>query len=297
MDIKIGIGTAQFGLNYGISNTVGQTSIDEAKDILSIAHENNLRIIDTAAVYGNSEEVVGNVIQYPNNFRIVTKCPKIGKNQITKDDINDVHNKFHHSLQKLKQKSLYGLLLHCASDLLCDGGELLYKYLCDLKSNGLVNKIGVSIYPLDNIDAIISRYKIDLIQLPLSIFDQRLIRSGHLKKMKEQGIEIHVRSLFLQGLIFIPSSQLSGFFKPIMNKIEYFHSFINDSSITPMIGAYLFGLSIPYIDSFIIGLNTSTQLLENISSYKTAQQMRTVIDFKQFAIDDDEYVNPANWRL
>ena len=127
--LKIGIGTVQFGLNYGISNSSGKTEREEVKQILEYASFHGVTILDTASAYGDSESVIGQECPESSCFSIVTKLPAFTNDVISKDDVASAKDILNRSLTKLSRNSVYGLLLHQASDLLKKGGSDLYEQL------------------------------------------------------------------------------------------------------------------------------------------------------------------------
>ena len=191
--MKLGLGTVQFGLDYGISNKNKKVNKEEAYNILNIAINAGVDTIDTAATYGDSEVVLGSVLLNTDKLNIVTKIPLV-QGETNKKQI--IQESFFQSLQKLNKNSVYGLLVHHSSDLTGEEGDLVLEAITDLKKSGKVRKIGVSVYDSQSIDEVLKLFTPDIIQLPVSIADQRLIRSGHLKKLKQKGVEIHARSVF-----------------------------------------------------------------------------------------------------
>ena len=202
--MKLALGTVQFGLHYGIANEAGQVSLGEAQSVLSLAKANEIDVLDTAIAYGASEEVLGKV--GIDGFRVVTKFPSLP------DDQNNVAHwvieQVRESLARLGQKKLYGLLLHRSEDLLGSKGGQLLQALADLKNDGFVQKIGFSIYSPDEIDEVYKKIKIDLVQAPLNVVDRRLQSSGWLDRLKDDGVEVHTRSAFLQGLLLMERSKI-----------------------------------------------------------------------------------------
>lgn len=273
--MKLALGTVQFGLNYGISNNEGQTAKDEVIKIFEKASLSGINLIDTAQAYGCSEKIIGSTNSY--NFDIVTKvaCPE----------------DFVSSLNNLKSDSIYGLMFHNADILL--NNQDYWKSFELFKSKGKVKKIGVSVYDSTQIDAILERHDIDIIQIPLNIFDRRLIKSGHLKKLKDKDIEIHVRSIFLQGLVFINTEKLSKYFFPYKSFLQSFHKKLKYANITPLEAAINFVKIIDEVDYIICGVNNEKQLTEIIDVY----QKNINIDYSDFELQDENLLNPSNWRI
>jgi aryl-alcohol dehydrogenase-like predicted oxidoreductase len=206
--MQLGLGTVQFGGDYGVSNPGGRTPPDEVARILALAEREDIGLLDTAALYGDSEAVLGGALRRGHKFRIVSKTLKFDAARISQADASALRAGFENSLRRLRQDRLYGLLVHAAADLLRPGGELLWAALNELKREGLVEKIGVSVYTGEDIEAILLRFRPDLVQLPLSVLDQRLIAGGQLARLKAQAVEIHARSIFLQGLLLMEDAEL-----------------------------------------------------------------------------------------
>ena len=291
--MKITIGTAQFGLDYGISNKQGQVNGLQASKILEYAYRNGINFIDTAASYGNSEEVIGSRISN-QDWKIITKTISFQDDQITNRDTNKLKKYFNNSLKKLKKESIYGLLIHSCDDLFKPGGDKLFKDIENIRSSGCVEKIGVSVYNNNQIDRLLSEYDFDLVQLPISILDHRLIESGALEKIKDTGAEIHARSVFLQGILLMPLDVVPSYFLPIRKKLESLKNISQELNMSALELAFGFVNSISEIDKIIVGLNTVEQLFEIINA---AQIQVKYSDFSELAVDNEDIVNPSLWRL
>jgi aryl-alcohol dehydrogenase-like predicted oxidoreductase len=292
--MKLGIGTAQFGLDYGISNPDGKTSPGEVAKILEVAAKHGIRVIDTAPAYGTSEDVLGISLPPSHDFHIVTKTPRFSSLAITSKDVQLLEETFYHSLSKLRQTSMYGLLVHHVDDLFADKSEILMKKVIEFKRQGLVQKIGVSVYTGEQIDRVLKNYSIDLIQLPINILDRRLINSGYLKKIKKQGIEIHARSIFLQGLLLMEPESLPQHFDSIREHLQHYHSLLVERGISRVEAALSFVCEMEEVDQVLFGVNNCQQLQEAIiSSYKSF----TNLDFSKFAIEDITILNPSAWKV
>lgn len=290
--MKLGLGTVQFGIDYGISNHDGKTSLDEIENILDVAMRKGISVIDTAAMYGTSEEALGQTLSESHSFKIVTKTPRFTSSVITSDDIQRLEDSFFQSLHKIKCASSYGLLIHNADDLLSENGYLLFNKMNDLKQKGLVEKIGVSVYTALQIDKILENFQIDIVQLPINIFDQRLLISGHLSKLKKRGVEIHARSAFLQGLLLMSPETLPSFFDSVREHLKTYHRTIHQHGLTPIRAALGFLINIPDIDFIICGVNNHTQLKEICSEAVPVES----INFSSFALSDESILNPSSWR-
>ncbi|QLE59133.1 aldo/keto reductase [Nostoc sp. TCL26-01] len=294
--MKLGIGTAQFGLDYGISNQDGKIREEEVEKILNLAVENGIQVLDTALAYGTSEEVLGKMLPLNHKFKIITKTPHFSKSCITYDDAQFLEDSFYKSLRTLNQESIYGLLIHNVNDVFVENGHFLIDKMLDFQKYGLIEKIGVSLYTGEDIDKILERYTIDLIQLPINILDQRLIRSGHLYKLKELGVEIHARSIFLQGLLLMNSEQIPPYFNSIKEQIKDLHNFIISQGLSPLQAAIAFINYLQEIDIVIVGLNNYQHLQEIIDAAQKSILL-SLEDFYPFGITDPYILNPTNWRI
>jgi len=193
---KIGLGTAQFGLDYGVTNLDGITPESQVQEIINFSRENNIKLIDTSINYGKSELVLGKA--NINSFDVITKVPRIAN---SKSYYHDYSSLLGQSIQKLQINSLSGVLFHDANDLLSKDGMDKFNAMKELKAEGLVDRIGVSVYDVASTYDIINNFEIDIVQGPLNIFDRRFLTSGLLKDLKKSSIEFHARSIFLQGIL------------------------------------------------------------------------------------------------
>jgi aryl-alcohol dehydrogenase-like predicted oxidoreductase len=200
---RIVLGTVQFGLPYGIANQNGQVSRSETAAILDHAWSAGLDTLDTAIAYGESEQRLGEI--NVEKWRVITKLSAIPEN--CSDVTSWAQKSLLSSLERLRIPKLYGMLLHRSKDLLGPHGDSLYNALLAGKDQGFVEKIGVSIYDPKELDSLPTKFKFDLVQAPYNIIDRRLALSGWLTKLHQAGTEIHVRSVFLQGLLLMKAEK------------------------------------------------------------------------------------------
>lgn len=278
--MNIAIGTAQFGLDYGISNAIGKTTSSEVKKILQYAEEVGIDCLDTAREYGDCEKIIGETITPNQNFKIVTKVSK---------DAN-VDKDFNESLHMLSLKSLYGVLIHNTGVLFSNNGKEIFEKLEEKKASGFIEKIGVSVYTPEETRSILNRFDIDIIQFPSSLLDQRFVSSGVIEELKEKNIEIHIRSIFLQGLYFM-SSSMPTFFDPIKDKILKIDKASYDLGVSKVKLIIDYAKSLE-VDKIIIGVNCLEQLKETVGEYN---KQDIDIDFKQFS-SDNKIIDPRAWR-
>lgn len=291
--MKIGLGAVQFGMDYGISNPGGKTPLIEVERILQLAAEHDVSVIDTAAQYGSSEEVLGQALASGQGFRIVTKTPSFRRQPIEARDAQALEETFASSLQRLRLPSVYGLLIHHCEDLLAPGGEQLFSAMRGLKERGLVQKIGVSIYTPEQVDWVLERFAIDLIQIPINVLDQRLVFGGQLTRLKQRGVEVHARSVFLQGLLLMEPSAIPAYFTPwLPHLVKYWH-FLEQNELTPLAGALAFLGGLEEIDVCLCGVNTAAQLAEILRSASAKLPPQAMANF---ALKDPAILNPGLWK-
>lgn len=282
--MKLALGTAQFGLDYGISNKDGIVPATEVAEILKHAAASNIDTIDTGSVYGNSEEVLGDLFkQHQYQFELVDKIPDLETHKTTITQV------LQQSLTKLKIDKLKGLLLHNAADLNDDS----FKELTELKSQGLVEKIGVSVYSPSKTYDICNQYDIDLIQCPINLFDQRFIESGCVSWLHHKGIEIHARSLFLQGLLLMKLSQLPDYFQPYYSLFERFRNHCRGHDINQQTAALTIAHRQKQVDKFVIGVCSKQQLIEVIDNYQKAANCD--FEIEEFSSHEEALISPFLW--
>jgi aryl-alcohol dehydrogenase-like predicted oxidoreductase len=279
---KLVIGTAQFGLDYGITNHDGQVPINEVKKILNFAKKNNINTLDTASNYGNSEDVLGKICV--GDYHIITKTTSL------KNGANEVIKNFHHSLKKIKKTKVKGLLVHNIEEVKDSQFSVVFKQLNELKRQGLVEKIGFSTYTPKQIDFLLNNFDFDLVQLPFNVFDNRLIQGGQLKALKKKKIEIHARSIFLQGLL-LDFNNLSDYFLTWKNEFDVYQDVVKESGLSKLEYALNFVLSIKEIDKVLVGVNSKKELKEIVQSVKDKEELNA------YSIDDINLLNPSLWKI
>jgi aryl-alcohol dehydrogenase-like predicted oxidoreductase len=292
--MKIALGTVQFGLKYGISNIHGKVEQSSVDKILEYACINGINTIDTAMEYGGSERAIGGFSGNDCNWNIVTKTPTFGQKNIENKHIEQLRQSFDNSLLNLNKKRVYGLLIHSCSDLFKHNGELLFRKMEELKTLGFVDKIGVSAYSKQEIDQILDNFEIDLIQVPVSILDQRLINDGSLSKLKNYGVEIHIRSVFLQGLLLMEGKRIPPYFLPIKKNLDILGNIAKTLHLTRLELTLGYVMGIGNVDKIVLGVNSLSQLKEIVN----VQPLQNNLDiFKDVSIDNPIYTNPSLWKV
>lgn len=290
--MKIGLGTAQFGLNYGVSNIKGRVSPDEVQRILMLATERGVNVLDTAPTYGESEEAIGDCLNDKQSFHIVTKTPSL-RNAQAHEVEEIVRNSFFRSQERLKAKKLYGILVHRVDDLNEISGPYIVETLQGLKNDGFVDKIGVSVYSPLQIDAVLRLFTPDLVQMPFNVMDQRLLVGGYLRKLKALGIEIHARSLFLQGLLLMDAHNLPEYFQPISRHLAKYMRFIEGRCLTKLEATLGFVRQQVDIDVALVGVTTHHELQEILAAWQSENAVG--VNMSDFALSDEAFINPSKW--
>ena len=285
--MKLALGTVQFGKTYGIANTRGQVNAKEVQAILELARIKGVDTLDTAISYGESEACLGQC--GVNNFKVVTKLPDIPENIV---NVNAwVHEQVNASLIRLKQKSLYGLLMHRSQQLIDPFLKSLVDSLEDLKAEGLVEKIGVSVYSPSELEDVMKFCSIDMVQAPFNLVDQRLSTSGWLKNLYSAGIEIHIRSVFLQGLLLMSRSKIPSKFQTWSQLWDEWHRWLKSHSISPVQACISFLQAFPQIDRVIVGVESPQQLSQILDA---ASNPMNVL-WPDISSADENLINPYNW--
>lgn len=283
---KIVIGTANFGLDYGINNDKGKLTDAEIIEILYLAFINNITYLDTAEAYGDAQKRIGKVLE---------KHPELKFNIITKFYNHEFNGNFRERVENdinaLKVKKLYGYLFHKKNDF--DKYYNKLPQLVELKKEGLIKKIGVSLYSNNEIEDVLNKdFQVDIIQIPFNVLDNNNKRGEILSGVKKRGIEIHTRSAFLQGLFFkkeLPGNLLA--LQPYLNSLLQISK---EMSLPIEQLALNYCLNQPFIDKVLIGIDSKKQLRENL---KVVDKMDSKILNKINAIDvtNTQLLNPTNW--
>ena len=287
---KLALGTVQFGTDYGINSGI-KVDPNEVTNIINCARNNDISLLDTAQLYGSSEKVLGDV--NTQDFDIVTKSRGFDQEAITEKEAVFVINDLHKSLKLLKQKSLYAFLVHHGEDLLKPGGEMIFNQLQTLKKQGLVNKIGISAYIDNQLIEIIDRFDIDIIQLPMNILDSRLINNGLLKKIYAKGIEIHTRSVFLQGLLLMDLDKRPKYFERWSSLWKFWYEWLADNKLSPLEASIRYMISKPEISRVLVGVDNKDQLQKIINAVDG--NLPPIPE--ELSTNDPDLLDPGNWKI
>ena len=288
MNSRIILGTAQFGSDYGLSNLDGMIPYSEAKSIIDYAYLHGISALDTASNYGESEKVLGKI--GVNKFNCVTKLKSIPKGE---ESIRSwVEKQIKESQDKLKIDKLYGVLFHNPDDLLKNNGHELLEQIIKYKDLGLIKKIGFSIYDPKQLDELTKIYWPDIVQTPFNIFDQRIKNSGWLEILNHRNIEVHARSIFLQGLLLMNPKDRPFYFRRWKDHFSAFDKFINESKLKPIEASLSHAYQEKRIDKFIIGVNNLNQLKELLDINITENY-----NFEHLSHNNEDLLEPYRWEI
>jgi len=284
---KLILGTAQFGDAYGISNKSGILRKSEAYKILKYSINNNVRYLDTSNEYKGIKRILGkcNLKNWKISMKISKKKFSGSKNE------KEFNLMFFKILKSLKQKKFEYFLFHHSNDLISKNGNKIYKFLIKLKRRGLISKIGVSAYSPNEIRKVISKYKIDVVQLPYNVFDQRLNNKLFLKKLKSMNIEIHVRSIFLQGLLLLNEKELPKKFVKLKPHFKKWYNFLKRNNTNALSECLKFVISNPNIDKYVIGVNS----LADLKGILLSKANFTKKKFNSLKSNNLNLIDPRRW--
>jgi len=253
-----------------------------------LASKSKIRTIDTSPLYKNSEKIIG--LLNKNRFKIISKVAKpktIRRKNIRKWLIKNTKI----SLKNLKIKKFECLLLQNASILLSKDGNEIYESIKSLKKRKLTNKIGISIYDFNILDKILKKFKFDLIQVPLNILDRRLLENNWMKKFKQRKIEVHVRSIFLQGLLFLKYDNLPKKIKKFSKQWFVWENWLKRNRLSSLQACLAFVFNQTNLNGIIVGCDNANQLNQILKSQK---QKKNFI-LPNLNIRNKKLIDPREW--
>ena len=298
---KLTLGTAQLRIKYGIAN---KHINPQSGEILKAAADSGINCFDTAPAYGDSEESIGSFLQgyphFPLPPVVITKLPQVNLSEkLTGDNVLRLVRK--HALAsaaRLKITSLPIYLLHHTSDMIvCNG--LVMESLMLLREEGLLGRIGVSTYTEEEVEIALKMEAIEAIQVPVNLFDHRLIKTGLLNRLRDRGAMVFARSIFLQGLFMLDPERLPGGLSAADKPLRRLHelSALFGISIPQM--AVAFVRDLPGITSLVIGAETPGQILQDINLLESSPLPASLIDEITHAFSNLplKLINPSMWNL
>jgi aryl-alcohol dehydrogenase-like predicted oxidoreductase len=277
---RLALGSAQFGLDYGVSNPGGMTPFETVRAILARAKWAGVGLIDTAADYGEAEAVI-NRAEEAAGFKVVSKTTRLAGR-----GVEAVLDRARASAERMG-RPLYGLLVHSAADLAGDEGAALWRGLQGLKAKGLTERIGISAYAADDPAMLGERFRPDLMQLAANLADQRL--ADVIRDLAEAGVEVHLRSAFLQGLLLMDPATLPepmAFAAPALTGLRE-----RLEGASPLKACLDYALSLK-ARRVIVGV-TSVAELDAILTAVKREPLR--LDWSGLALDDERILDPWRW--
>ena len=289
------LGTVQFGLDYGITNKKGIIDKSQCQNIFKKIAKSDIKFLDTAQSYGKAEVVIGDNLNYKNSLKIISKLSKINLDEDL--NINKLDKNFKNTLSNLRVESINSFLFHNVNDLKSKKGKEILDWLKSLKDRKKIERIGISIYDPSDLNNL-SLEDIQIVQLPLSIYDQRMIISGAIKFLKEKKIDIHARSIFLQGLFLEesknwPSFLTSGFH----DHHNQTNQKLNKYGISNLEASLEFVSNLKDIEAIVFGISKIkdlNEILEIWGKLKTTNKI-TIESYSDFVWGNSKDLDPRYW--
>lgn len=292
------IGSVQFGLNYGITNFNGKVKEKEVKDILNLANKSKVNFIDTAKSYNDSEEVIGRNLSKNNKIKIITKFQIESNINSNKNLYEFLEDSLFDTLKKLNVNSLDALLFHNHNDLRTIKSEEIFKWLDSLKERKLINRVGVSIYSPEDLKGL-NLERIQLIQIPFSIYDQRFLKGGIINQLHKAGISVHLRSIFLQGLILeephLWPNTVSSDFK---SHHECFFEKIRFSNLDLLEEVMRVPFFCKGVEAVVIGISSYNEFKQILSIWEKfkKEKQKEINQYDNFAWNNINDIDPRKWK-
>jgi aryl-alcohol dehydrogenase-like predicted oxidoreductase len=293
--VQLCLGTAQFGLNYGITNDAGQVPQDDVKNILSLSERSSVSFLDTAQSYGNAEIVLGSCLCSNHSFRIISKLPAQNSLPFNTSSVDKWEESFFQTLDNLNSTQIDTFMLHRAADILRDDSFVLMDWLNSLLQRSLVRRLGLSIYSSRDLD-LVPIECFHVVQLPLSLYDQRFIQDGTIKLLKRSNVAIHARSVFLQGLLLTPAVDWPDWievgFRDHHSKLE---SFADDHSLNLLQLSLGFIQSCSDLESVVLGVTSYAELSSILSVWNSAFDVWSYGDPHMWSWSNHDNLDPRSW--
>jgi len=292
MNNKLVLGTVQFGLKYGINNTIGMLNEDQVFELLATAYESGIRTLDTAEAYGNAHNIISNFHKISKKrFKIISKY-----SSSIFDYPIDLVERLHIHCVNFNVNYLEGYMFHSYNDFKKNINNDSH-VLENIKNSGLVKKIGVSVYSNNQIEDILNYEHINLIQLPFNLFDNEYQRKEILEKAKKSNIEIHTRSAFLQGLFFKDINTLNKCLLDLKTNLNELRVILKNNNISMESLALNYPLNKTYIDKVVIGVDSLEQLNNNLKAIENYVDKAIYKKIDSIKIKNANLLNPTNWKI
>jgi len=289
MNNKLILGTVQFGLKYGINNSIGKLKKDEVLSLMKFAYNSGIRILDTAEAYGNAHQLIGDFHNKNDNlkFKIITKFPH-------KIKLSLIGTKIIEYLDLLHVKTLDIIMFHSFESFQSNYKAL--NSLNELKSNGLINNVGVSVYTNAQLESLLNEDLITVVQLPFNLLDNSNVRGDLINRLKEKGKIIHTRSAFLQGLFFKSTNDKNPIVQELKTELELLNQISIGSNCSIEELALSYCINQKNIDNVIIGVDSISQLNANIKASGFQIKENALKTINGIVVKDLELLNPSLWN-
>ncbi len=291
---KLIIGTANFGLRYGIANDK-KLSHEEAFAILDYASTQGIQWIDTASAYGDAERVVGDFFAKRGKvFKVIGKLP--AKEYLNAQSAED---EILGSLKKMNIASFDAFLIHSFDTYRMYGNKVI-PVLQSFCRDGIVENYGISVYHPEDVAEIALKTKDTLvIEFPLNLFDQRFLNSDLVQDINNRGWRFFARSVFLQGLFFLSDDALQGRFEQVRGKVREIRELSSAIGMKPECLALLFAASKPWVEGVVVGIDSVKQLISNNECFRAGHTGRFAAmesALSGLAVHDEEIILPYKWH-
>lgn len=298
---RLTLGSAQWGMPYGIANHAGPPS-DEALDaMLALAHEAGVRTIDTARAYGASEARIGQVLsEAPSSeeWRVITKlAPDVHEPGVgIADCLERVSDSLTESRAALGRDELPVVLLHRFAHRHDCGGKLWRTLLAE-RDAGRIGQLGISAGNPEEAWAALDDPDVEVLQVASSLLDLRLVRQGFFPRARELGRTIYVRSVFLQGVAHLQPTTLPTFLAPAAEALGTIHAAAERLRVTPRALFIAFARELLPGTHPIVGCETEGQLTELLTDW--SDERIDVVALAQLVEAlptlEAEVVDPSYW--
>ena len=288
---RLAIGTAQFGDGYGLFNSRQNMPHVEVDQIISTLREHGCLTLDTAALYPGVEEKLGSYDL--TGFAVVTKLPHLPEDGEAPGEW--VLRSVEQSMARLNVNFLHGLMLHRPGDLEGPSGQEVYEALMSCKSLGLVGRVGISVYGPEELELFNKYPGLDLVQAPFNVLDRRLDTSGAATRLAAAGVEIHVRSVFLQGLLLAARTDIPEWAERWSGVWDQWHSWLDAESRDAYATCLEFVCLHPWAHKVVVGIDGLQQAQELCRTFALPAK-NSAGQIPPVSCDDLDLISPVNWK-
>jgi aryl-alcohol dehydrogenase-like predicted oxidoreductase len=283
---RIALGTAQFGLRYGISDAGAPGNVEAAR-ILELAREAGVDTLDTAIAYGDSEARLGEL--GVEAFAVMSKLSALP------EDCADVRAwvgaQVQASLRRLRVPRLAALSLHRPAQALGPRGTELLSALREQREAGRVGAIGVSVYDPEELAPLFAAFDFELVQAPGNVFDRRMAASGWSDRLRQRGCPLHLRSCFLQGLLLLPPARRPGWSLRWRGLFDRWDGLLRESGFGALETSLRFALGLQ-AERLVLGVDNAAQLEAILALPGTPLELPA-----DLACNDPDLIDPSRWPI